>query len=450
MRSVALASIRRCLDGAIPSGIATCDAEGTPNVAFISQVRYLDPQHIAISYQFFNKTRKNILHNFRATLDVADPQTAERYHLTIQYLRTETEGPLFEAMKAHLAGIASHTGMGNVFKLLGADVFRVLNVVQVEGPKLARIEVSRPGFACLNQLIRDMDACEDLTAVCEKLLAGLNRLGYPTSQILVMDEQARKLFTLASLGYPRCGAGAEIPVGFGVAGVAAQAQTVIRINHMAQEYIYSEAVQRSFAQTHFPNLETTITPPLLDQVASQLAVPIVHRGLVLAVLLVESETDFAFSYDDEDLLSVLGQWLALKMVLLDEGLSQEKSEEVGDLCAPLITLEKPILVQYFERNDSVFLDHDYVIKGVAGCILWRLLEEFDQNQRCEFTNRELRLDPTLRLPELSTNLEARLILLQNRLAEKDFPIKLIKAGRGKLRLCVDRPLRLVKEEESQT
>ena len=205
MRSVALASIRRCLDGAIPSGIATCDAEGTPNVAFISQVRYLDPQHIAISYQFFNKTRKNILHNFRATLDVADPQTAERYHLTIQYLRTETEGPLFEAMKAHLAGIASHTGMGNVFKLLGADVFRVLNVVQVEGPKLARIEVSRPGFACLNQLIRDMDACEDLTAVCEKLLAGIKRMGYSNKQIFFLGGEARKLFNLASFGYSRCG-----------------------------------------------------------------------------------------------------------------------------------------------------------------------------------------------------------------------------------------------------
>lgn len=60
--------------------------------------------------------------------------------------------------------------------------------------------------------------------------------------------------------------------------------------------------------------------------------------------------------------------------------------------------------------------------------------------RTEFSNREIRLDSTIRLPDIVDNLEARLILLQRRLAELDLGIGLDKCGRGRLRLSVKRPL----------
>ena len=53
-----LDAIRGCFEGAIPATLATCSADGTPNIAYISQVQYVDPEHIAFSFQFFNKTRK--------------------------------------------------------------------------------------------------------------------------------------------------------------------------------------------------------------------------------------------------------------------------------------------------------------------------------------------------------------------------------------------------------
>ena len=119
--SPSLHTIRACFEGAIPAVMATCSEDGTPNVAYISQVYYVDERHVALSFQFFNKTRKNILANPYATVLVLDPAVAAMYRLELRYLRTETEGPRFEGMKAQLAGIASHTGMAGVFRLLSGN-----------------------------------------------------------------------------------------------------------------------------------------------------------------------------------------------------------------------------------------------------------------------------------------------------------------------------------------
>jgi hypothetical protein len=51
----------------------------------------------------------------------------------------------------------------------------------------------------------------------------------------------------------------------------------------------------------------------------------------------------------------------------------------------------------------------------------------------------------LRLPDVQDNLEVRLLLLQRRLAEQGSPIQLEKAGRGKMRLHITRPVSLEME-----
>jgi hypothetical protein len=99
----------------------------------------------------------------------------------------------------------------------------------------------------------------------------------------------------------------------------------------------------------------------------------------------------------------------------------------------------------FGRDNSVFLDDVYLIRGVAGAILWKLVSEYLRSGRREFTNRELRLAPELRLPDVQDNLEVRLLLLQRRLAEQHAPIRLEKAGRGRMRLHVECSISLQNE-----
>jgi hypothetical protein len=105
-----------------------------------------------------------------------------------------------------------------------------------------------------------------------------------------------------------------------------------------------------------------------------------------------------------------------------------------------------VQVKHYQEDDSLFLDNEYLIKGVAGGILWRLLRNYQEQGRVEFSNREIRLDQTLALPDIKDNLEARLILLRKRLEERCDYLRIEKTSRGRFALHVTRPLTLVQVE----
>lgn len=125
----------------------------------------------------------------------------------------------------------------------------------------------------------------------------------------------------------------------------------------------------------------------------------------------------------------------------DHQFVQQYSPDSGaDACA---APGPPLEIRYYPQDGSVFLNMQYLIRGVAGAILWKLLREHMLCARNEFSLRELRLaGAELRLPELQDNLSARLILLRRRLAEHGAPIRIHQSGRGRFCLAVERPLRL--------
>ncbi len=438
-----LDAIRPCLEGAVPAAIATCDADGTPNVTLVSQVHYVDPRHVALSFQFFNKTRENILANPQVTVFLLHPQSSARYRLALLYRRTETEGPLFESMKAKLAGIASHSGMSGVFRLLGADIYQVLDIEHVPGEEVPLAQEAPCHIARLRQLSQRLAACTDLAGLLEQCLDGLaGLLEMPQAMILLLDPQGQKLYTVASHGYAQSGVGSEFPVGRGIIGVAAQFRTPIRIAHLASEYAYGRAIREHLAEAApVDPLETEIAFPGLAEPHSQLSVPILAAGRLLGVLHVESAEPHRFGYDEEDCLLGLAGLLGASILALQQ-VADNPPDDTGLTPALAPLSGAPLAVRYYPANSSLFLGDDYLIKGVAGAIFWRLLNLHLNEGRSEFSNRELRVDPALKLPELDDNLEARLILLQRRLAERSRDIVLEKSGRGRLRLLLKRPLLL--------
>jgi len=433
MMEPSLNMIRNCFEGVVPAVLATCDAEGVPNASIVSQVHFVDCTRVALSYQFFNKTRRNILETGMASVSVVDPETVADYRIDLTYEETRSEGPLFEIMKAKLAGIASHSGMEGVFQLLGADVFHVKLLSLSSGPFAVPPSAPRNLLAAVRRIWEELGEARELGALFDSVLDCLRRyFNIDQAMILMIDEAKRGLYTVASTGYARSGIGSEIALGHGVIGVAAREGVPIRIGHMTSDYSYG-AVLRDQARDHgLGDTDATEIPyPGLAAPESQIAVPILMRGRTAGILFAESVQPMRFRYDDEDALALVAARLG---EIMASGL--DSIREVDSIRPMMGLIAHPVHVRHYSADNSVFIDHDYLIKGVAGAIFWKLVGEYALTGRSEFTNRELRLDPALRLPEYAENLEARLVLLQRRLIERDCPIRLEKAGRGRLRICV--------------
>ncbi len=120
--------LQPALQGALPGTVATCSLDGEPNATYLTQAYYVDEHHIALSRQFFNKTVRNIAENPKAYVQIVHPETGEDWRLVTEYVRSETEGELFDGMKMQLDAIASMHGMTDVVRFLSADICKVISI----------------------------------------------------------------------------------------------------------------------------------------------------------------------------------------------------------------------------------------------------------------------------------------------------------------------------------
>lgn len=436
--------LRRCFDGRVPAVIATAGADGVPNITYLSAVHQVDDERVALSNQFMSKTSRNLAENPVASLLLIDPVSYSEYHLTVRYERTDRRGPVFERLRDDVDKVAELAGMRDVFRLRSADICRVESIdVVVDADEPSDHVPRRRGvlLAATSELTRRMSRCCDLQQLLEVGLRGLEDLfGYRHSSVMVLDRSTDRLFTIASRGFPSEGVGSELDLGDGVAGAAAQRCAPVRVGQLRQMRKYSQTVRRSFERDGALESGLDVALPTLSDAQSALAVPAMARGELVGVVLVESPVSVAFDDDDEAVLTVIATLVA--QTIDAEGSSD--ATDTADAVDPTPAHETAgeTHVRFFAADGSVFLDGEYLIRGVAGRILWSIAQRHVQTGQTEFTNKELRLDRSLELPGFRDNLDTRLVMLKRRLDERAAPIRMVRTARGRFRVEVATALRL--------
>ncbi len=445
-----LEHLRRAIEGWIPKVAATVARDGTPNVTYLSALHIVDDERLAVSNQFMSKTSRNLAENPRLSLMLIDPVSVSEYRLSLTYERTERRGPTFERLRREVDDIASLVGMQDVFRLRAADIFRLERVDVIHerdddefyGPNPTAagshplIHVGRLGL-----LAQRLSRSTDLEHALDLAVGGLDELlGYTHSMIFVIGETGDRLVALASRGFSVQGIGAEITIGEGAAGLAAQRGHAIRVSDLQQMEKYGRTVKRGFDTGASGGLNVEIPLPSARETRSRLAVPATSRGQVVGVVVVESPLASAFDDDDEQAVGVVASILA-GLIELDLEPTTESAAvpatPVATSASTLVNVPAEVLqVRYFESDGSVFLGDDYLIRGVAGRVLWSMLKRFEATASTDVTLKELRLDKSLELPGFRDNLDTRVILLKRRLEERNAPIRIHRPGRGRFALEV--------------
>lgn len=317
---------------------------------------------------------------------------------------------------------------------------------------------SEPRLAALSELCGRVATTTGVEEVVDVALLGLEELlGHGHSLLLVHEVESDRLVTLASRGYERGGIGSEVVMGEGVIGMAAARRGSMRIGNLQRMLAYARTVQRASA-ADADSSDSHIRLPGMPGARSQLAAPMISRSVLIGVMAVESAEALAFDEVDEQILTVTAHLVA--SVLDREHASTTDHDLVTATGVdgfrapvalselPVTAADGPIQLRYYAADGSVFIDGAYIIKGVAGRLLWKVANELVSAGRTDFTNREARLDPALELPPFRDNFESRLILLKRRLDEREAPLRITGAGRGRFQVRCDAPLALESVEPS--
>ena len=423
---VALEAVRDCLRAGLPAPLATCAPDGTPQISFISRVRYLDGERVATSRQSFNSGLAHLGAHPLSQVLVIRPGTGEEFRLDLRYLHAVTEGEEFDAMRAALDAVATDPA----HRLRGVDVHHVVRCTPVSRGSLASaVADAADPLAALERFARRLEAATGMAEVQRQALDALDDVfGFRFAVLFAPDPATGRLVATVASGEAGAVLGAEADPAAGLIGIAASRRRVVSTGNLVRVW----AIAGAAADHDVSGIPMSGLPGP----RSAGAVPLVVGRDLLGVLYLESGEPYAFGGRVEALLRIVGAHTAAAFAARGAPAAVARRGAAPSDGGP------PMEFVRYRADDTVLCDSAYVVKGVPGRILWRMLEVHASSGRVAFSNRELRLDSSLELPVGNDNLEARLLVLRRRLAEMGCGVTLEHVGRGRLELRLDRPAEL--------
>src|SRR6185295_16525201 len=119
---------------------------------------------------------------------------------------------------------------------------------------------------------------------------------------------------------------------------------------------------------------------------SQLGIPLLVRGELVGVLCVESDVPYRFHEEDKTSIELLGSYLAIaiqNMQLHESGPEPVKTQAKAQNPQPKAQSSDPKAqspgpkfcreVVYYQRDECILVDGEYLIRSLPANILWKLL-----------------------------------------------------------------------------
>jgi class 3 adenylate cyclase len=166
----------------------------------------------------------------------------------------------------------------------------------------AQLQRKNLEFQVIQILSTEIATTLDLDRIFKLTMNSLEEcFGFKHSLVLLKEPDADVVKVAASHGYVDKGTGATVPFGQGVIGVVAKRRKLMRSVGMQYQMVYARAVGQGMQQK-----AEQVSLPGLQNVKSQLAIPLIVRDELIGVYAVESEQVNAFDLLDEKILLIVG------------------------------------------------------------------------------------------------------------------------------------------------
>ncbi|MBN4077662.1 SpoIIE family protein phosphatase [bacterium AH-315-C20] len=206
----------------------------------------------------------------------------------------------------------------------------------------------------IQEISAEINTSMELDTILGNMLKSLDlTFGFKHSMILLLDKDKETLSVAASHGYKDKGVGAVVPVGQGVIGVVAKKKKLMRMGNIGMKMSYMRAVK-----SNMNDEGSSVDLPGLENLQSQVAIPLLYNDGLIGVLAVDSDQPNIFDKKDELIVEILANQAASAIVKakahedlreLNESLEEKVKERTKEVRKQKVELE----IKNEEITDSI-------------------------------------------------------------------------------------------------